>query len=95
MLSIWLIDFNFLLCKTLVKLHFLHLKFFEYIFYTLNYDICYTLHVEVKFAVNLDKKRWHHMKIYNAPLQNPLKTKDKLHFTILNYTLNYIFHHKL
>ena len=29
-----------------------------------------------------------------APLLNALKTKDKLHFTTLNYTLYYILHPK-
>ena len=32
----------------------LHHKFFEYTFCTLNYDSCYTLQADVKFAVNFD-----------------------------------------
>ena len=31
-----------------------HHKFFKYTFCTLNYDSCYTLQVDVKFAVNFD-----------------------------------------
>ena len=40
-------------------------KFFECIFYTLNYDPYYTLHPhprDIKFAIKLDGKIWHHMK---------------------------------
>ena len=59
------------------KLHFITLnytlnytlyhKLFECMFCTLNYDPYYTLHLEVKFAVNLDGKVEHHMKIPNCP----------------------------
>ena len=48
------------------KLHFtslnyipkytLHYKPFECTFYNINYDSCYTLHVNIKFFVNLDEK---------------------------------------
>ena len=47
------------------KLHFiilnyilnytLHYKLFEWTFYTLNYDPCYTLHPNIKFFVTLDE----------------------------------------
>ena len=46
------------------KLHFitinytsyytLHYKLFEWMFCILNYDFCYTLHIDVNFAINLD-----------------------------------------
>ena len=42
--------------------YILHPKIFECTFCTLNYDYCYILHPNVKFAVNLDKKAWHHVK---------------------------------
>ena len=34
----------------------LHHKLFECIFCILNYNPCYTLHPNVKFAINLDRK---------------------------------------
>ena len=87
----------------MVELHFttlnfildytLHPKFFECTFFTLNYDRCYNLHPDIKFAVNLDGKVWHHVKKL-VPLPNPLKANKKLHFTTLNYTLNYTLHRK-
>ena len=52
--------------KIVRKLHFitlnytlysnLHLKLFEFTFCILNYGPCYTLHLNVNFVVNLDKK---------------------------------------
>ena len=33
----------------------LHPKLFEFTFYILNYDICYTSHPEINFAINLDE----------------------------------------
>ena len=44
---------------TIIKYTFnyiLHLKIFKCMFYTLNYDYCYTLHPDIKFTVNLDGK---------------------------------------
>ena len=65
---------------------FFTLSFLNAHFAPLNYDTCYTLHPNVKFAVNLDGKVWHHVKRPNCPLLNPLKTNRKLHFTNLKYT---------
>ena len=58
------------------KLHFtslnyipkyiLHYKPFECTFYNINYDSCYTLHVNIKFFVNLDEKICHYMKKLNC-----------------------------
>ena len=63
-------------------MHFLHPKLCPF----------YTLHPDVKFAINFDKKK-KKKKNYDttqknliAHLLNALKTKDKLHFTTLNYT---------
>ena len=39
-----------------------HHKLFERTFCTINYNICYTLHPDIKFAVNLDGKVYHHVK---------------------------------
>ena len=39
-----------------------HHKLFKRTFCTLNYNICYTLHPDIKFAVNLDGKVYHHVK---------------------------------
>ena len=33
----------------------MHPKLFECMFCILNYDICYSLHLDVKFAVSLDR----------------------------------------
>ena len=66
----------------------LHHKFFEYTFCTLNHNPCYTLYLNVKFAVNLNGKVWYHVKLPNCPSSQSIKTKKKLHF--LDYTL----HHK-
>ena len=38
-----------------VNIYMLHSEIFEYTFCTLNNNICYTLHPNVKFAVNLDE----------------------------------------
>ena len=78
------------------KLHFtslnyipkytLHYKLFECTFYNINYNSCYTLHVNIKFFVNLDEKNMSlHEKNLIVHLFNPLKTNEKLHFIILNY----------
>ena len=63
--------------KSLGKLRFTNLnytsdytldhKLFECMFCTLNYDPYYTLHLEVKFAVNLDGKVELRVKIPNCP----------------------------
>ena len=60
---------------------------------TLNYDLCYTLHPDIKFTVNLNEK--YVLRDLIASILNLLKTKDKLHFTILYYILDYILHPKL
>ena len=72
--------------------YILHSKLFECTFCTLNYYPCYTLHPVIKFAINLNGKILHHVKDLIAHLLNPLKTKDKLHFTTLNYTSKYTLH---
>jgi len=50
----------FLICKEIVLYLYprytLSFTFIECTYYTLNYDICYTLYLSVKFAVNLDRK---------------------------------------
>ena len=71
--SIWFINFDFLLCKTLEKLHciilnytqnyILHFKLFEYTYCTISYDFYYILHIDIKFAINLDEKVWYYVKI--------------------------------
>ena len=78
--------------KLYIQLHFAPLNFSNAWFYILNYDHCYTLHSDIKFIINLDGKIW---KYLIASLSNLLKIKKKLHFTILNYTPNYILHPKL
>ena len=45
----------------------LHPKFFKCMFFILNYDPYYTLHLDVKFAVNLDGKVEHRVKRPNCP----------------------------
>ena len=57
--------------------YILYPKFFEFTFYTLNYNPCYTLNLNVKFAVNLDGKAWSHMKMVNFPFYQSLKKKKK------------------
>ena len=51
----------------------LHPKFFECTICTINYDPYFTLHHNIKFAVNLDKKKWHHMKKPNCLSSQCLK----------------------
>ena len=54
--------------------HILRPKFFEGMFYTLKYDHCYTLYIDIKFAINLDGKKYgitHEDLI--AFILNPLK----------------------
>ena len=58
----------------------LHHKLFKCTFYILNYDHCYTLHLDVKFAVNLDKKVWHHVKRLNCLSSQFLKSKEEITF---------------
>jgi len=52
------------------------------------------LHPYIKFSIDLDGKIWHNVKRPMAPLLDALKTKDKLYFTTLNYTLDYTLHLK-
>ena len=78
--------------KLYTQLHFASLNFSNAWFYILNYDHCYTLHSDIKFAVNLDGKVW---KDLIASLPNLLNIKEKLYFTTLNYIPNYILHPKL
>ena len=69
------------------KLHFtilnytsnyiLHSKQFKCKFCTLNNDPCYTLHPDIKFVVNLNRKIWHHVKRLNCPSSQFFKNKDK------------------
>ena len=42
----------------------LHHKLLECI---LNYDPCYTLHIDIKFAINFNGKLWHNVKRPNCP----------------------------
>ena len=56
------------------------------------YDLCYTLHPDIKFVVNLDGKVWRYLSVI---LLNTLKTKNKLHFITLNYTFDYTLYSKL
>ena len=44
----------------------------------LNYDPCYTLHLDVKFAVNLNGKVWYHMKWLNYPSSQSIKNKEEI-----------------
>ena len=81
------------------KLHFttlnytpdciLHPKFFEWTFCSLNYDICYTFHPNIKFRVTMDgmlnhmTPTWlllkcHQVKRPKCPLPSP-KTQKTLH----------------
>ena len=53
----------------------LHPKFFECTFCTINYESYFTLHPNIKFAVNLDKKKWHYMKKPNCLSSQCLKNK--------------------
>ena len=78
--------------KLYTQLHLAPLNFLNAQFYILNYDHCYPLYSDIKFAVNLDGKIW---KDLIASLPNLLKIKKKLHFTTLNYSSNYILHPKL
>ena len=56
----------------------LHHKLFKYTFCTIVYDLCYTLHPNVKFAVNLNGKVWHHVKWPNCPSSQPITNKEKI-----------------
>ena len=53
-------------------------KLFECIFYTINYNICYSLHPDIMFVINLDGKVWHHMKLANCPSSQSLKNKEEI-----------------
>ena len=75
-------------CKE--KLHFttinytsyytLHLKLFECNFCILNYDHCYILHPDIKFAVILNGKIWHHVKRPNCSFSQYFKNKRQITF---------------
>ena len=86
-------------CKFKGKLHFttlnytpdytLHHKLFEWTFCSLNYDICYTSHPNIKFRVTMDgmlnhmTPTWlllkcHQVKRPKCPLPSP-KTQKTLH----------------
>ena len=41
---------------SLITICSLHSKLLECTFCFLNYDLCYTLHSDIKFAINLDGK---------------------------------------
>ena len=58
----------------------LHPKFFECTFCTIKYDTCYTLHPDIKFAVYLDRKVWHHMKWPNCSSSQSIKNKEEITF---------------
>ena len=56
----------------------LHPKFFECTFYILNYDHCYTLYSDIKFAVNLNGKIWYNVKWHNCSSSQFIKNKEEI-----------------
>ena len=57
----------------------LYLKLFKRTYCTINYDPCYTLHTDVKFAINLDRKVWH-VKSLNGTSSQSFKNKEEITF---------------
>ena len=77
--KLYFITLNYILNYTL------HLKLFECMVCTLNYDHCYTLHPNVSFTLKLDGNMkhvtcmcvllmWYKLKRLKTPLSNQLKT---------------------
>ena len=54
-----------------------------------------SLHLGIKFAINLDGKIWHNVKRPNCLYYQCFNNKNKLHFITINYTHDYTLHHKI
>ena len=68
------------MCYIKEKLHFITLNYTPYQFCTLNYDHFYTLHLDVKFSVNLDGNS-------KFRVQSVIKSI----FRVVKYYLSFIF----